>query len=135
MNRLILSAALPALMLAASAGGPQPVDIDMTTMPPPPRVMAQDVSPPHMPADLTPAGVRAADDHLALEEVNGTEAMAFVAGENQRALAALTGDRRYETFRQQAEAILTATDRIPGPSFLGDGIGNFWQDAANPKGI
>jgi prolyl oligopeptidase len=31
-----------------------------------------------MPADLTPAGVRAADDHLALEEVDGTEAMAFV---------------------------------------------------------
>ena len=135
MNRLILSAALPALMLAACAGGPQPIDIDMSTMPPPPRVMAQDVPPPHMPADLTPAGVRAADDHLALEEVNGTEAMAFVAGENQRALAVLTGDRRYETFRQQAEAILTATDRIPGPSFLGDGIGNFWQDAANPKGI
>ncbi|WP_370650407.1 prolyl oligopeptidase family protein [Brevundimonas sp.] len=104
-------------------------------MPPPPRVMAQAVAPPHMPADLTPAGVRAADDHLALEEVNGTEAMAFVAQSNQRALAALTGDRRYETFRQQAEAILTATDRIPGPSFLGEGIGNFWQDAANPKGI
>jgi prolyl oligopeptidase len=135
MNRLILSAAIPALMLAACAGGPQPIDLDMSTMPPPPRVMAQDAPPPHMPADLTPAGVRAADDHLALEEVNGTEAMAFVAGENQRALAALTGDRRYETFRQQAEAILTATDRIPGPSFLGDGIGNFWQDAANPKGI
>ncbi len=134
MNRLILSAALPALMLAACAGGPQPIDIDMSTMPPP-RVMAQDVAPPHMPADLTPAGVRAADDHLALEEVNGTEAMAFVAQSNQRALAALTGDRRYETFRQQAEAILTATDRIPGPSFLGEGIGNFWQDAANPKGI
>lgn len=135
MNRLILSAALPALMLAACAGGPQPIDLDMSTMPPPPRVMAQDAPPPHMPADLTPAGVRAVDDHLALEEVNGTEAMAFVAGENQRALAALTGDPRYETFRQQAEAILTATDRIPGPSFLGDGIGNFWQDAANPKGI
>ena len=96
--------------------------------------MAQ-TPPPHMPTDLTPAGVRAADDHLALEEVNGTEAMAFVAGENQRSLAALTGDPRYEAFRQQAEAILTATDRIPTPSFLGDGIGNFWQDAANPKGV
>ncbi|HST92289.1 MAG TPA: S9 family peptidase, partial [Brevundimonas sp.] len=90
---------------------------------------------PHMPTDLTPAGVRAADDHLALEAVDGAEAMAFVAASNQRALAALEGDRRYEPFRQQAEAILTATDRIPSPSFLGDGIGNFWQDAANPKGV
>ncbi|MBX9461194.1 MAG: prolyl oligopeptidase family serine peptidase, partial [Brevundimonas sp.] len=35
----------------------------------------------------------------------------------------------------QAFDILSATDRIPSPSFLGEGIGNFWQDAANPKGI
>ena len=135
MNRLILSAAVPALLLAACAGGPQPVDPDMSTLPAPPHVRAQDASPPHMPSDLTPAGVRAADDHLALEEVNGTEALAFVAASNERALGALTGDPRYETFRRQAEAILTATDRIPSPSFLGDGIGNFWQDAANPKGV
>ncbi|GAA0615453.1 prolyl oligopeptidase family protein [Brevundimonas kwangchunensis] len=92
-------------------------------------------TPPHFPADLTPAGVRAADDHLALEQVEGAEAMAFVRASNERALASLTGDPRYETFRQQAEAILTATDRIPAPSFLGNGIGNFWQDATNPKGI
>ncbi len=133
MNRLILSAAIPALMLAACAGAPATMEVPMLTVADVPRPLL--VPPPHMPADLSPAGVRAADDHLALEEVNGTEAMAFVAGENQRALAALTGDRRYETFRRQAEAILTATDRIPGPSFLGDGIGNFWQDATNPKGV
>ncbi|MEY4242093.1 MAG: hypothetical protein RJA14_1789 [Pseudomonadota bacterium] len=133
MNRLILSAAIPALMLAACASGPAPLPLPILDLATIPRPLL--VQPPHMPADLSPAGVRAADDHLALEQVNGTEAMAFVAQSNQRALAALTGDRRYETFRRQAEAILTATDRIPGPSFLGDGIGNFWQDAANPKGI
>lgn len=92
-------------------------------------------APPHMPTDLSPAGVRAADDHLALEQVEGAEAMAFVAAENEKSLKALTGDPRYEGLRAEAEAILTATDRIPGPSFLGDGIGNFWQDAANPKGV
>ena len=133
MNKLILSAALPALLLAACASGPAPLPLPILDLATIPRPLL--VTPPHMPSDLSPAGVRAADDHLALEEVNGTEAMAFVAQSNQRALAALTGDRRYETFRRQAEAILTATDRIPGPSFLGDGIGNFWQDAANPKGI
>lgn len=131
MNRLILSAAIPALLLAACAGGPGTMEVPVLTVADVPRPLLG----PFMPADLTPAGVRAVDDHLALEEVNGTEAMAFVAASNQRALAALTGDRRYETFRRQAEAILTATDRIPGPSFLGEGIGNFWQDAANPKGI
>jgi prolyl oligopeptidase len=92
-------------------------------------------TPPHMPRDLSPAGVRAADEHLALEEVNGTEAMAFVASENEKSLRTLTRDRRYETFRQQAFDILSATDRIAAPSFLGDGIGNFWQDATNPKGL
>ena len=133
MKRLILSAALPALMLAACAGAPGTMEVPVVTLADVPRPLL--IPSPFMPSDLSPAGVRAADDHLALEEVNGTEAMAFVAKSNQRALAALTGDRRYETFRRQAEAILTATDRIPGPGFLGDGIGNFWQDAANPKGI
>jgi len=133
MNRLILSAALPALLLAACAGGPAPIPVPALSVADVPRPLL--VPPPHYPSDLTPAGVRAADDHLALEEVNGTEAMAFVAESNRRALASLEGDRRYETFRQQAEAILTATDRIPSPSFLGEGIGNFWQDAANPKGV
>lgn len=90
---------------------------------------------PFMPADLSPAGVAAADNHLALERVDGAEAMAFVARENRHALDALTSDPRYETFRAEAEAILTSTDRIPQPSFLGDGIGNFWQDANHPKGI
>lgn len=124
-----LMAGVSVLALAACATGPTVGNVDEIV------VTTDDRPPPHFPADLTPAGVRAADDHLALEEVNGTEAMAFVAGENRRALATLTGDPRYETFRQEAEAILTATDRIPAPSFLGDGIGNFWQDAANPKGV
>jgi prolyl oligopeptidase len=90
---------------------------------------------PHLPTDLSPAGVRAADDHLALEEVEGSEAMAFVRASNERALAALTGDPRYETFRAEAFEVLSSTARIPSPSFLGDGIGNFWQDAQNPKGL
>jgi len=90
---------------------------------------------PHLPTDLSPAGVRAADDHLALEEVEGVEAMAFVQASNERALAALTGDPRYETFRAEAFEVLSSTARIPGPSFLGDGIGNFWQDAEHPKGL
>jgi prolyl oligopeptidase len=128
MNRLILSAAIPALLMGACATMP-------TDAVAPPLAMAERAPPPHFSADLTPAGVAAADDHLDLEQVNGEAAMAFVARENAASLAALTGDRRYETYRQEAFAILSATDRIPGPSFLGDGIGNFWQDATNPKGV
>ncbi len=129
MKRLILSVAVPALMLSACAGMPGAQGPADTSVP------VSDASMPGFPADLSPEGVAAADDHLALEQVDGAEAMAFVARSNERALATLEGDPRYEPFRQQAEAILTATDRIPAPSFLGDGIGNFWQDATNPKGI
>lgn len=138
MRHLILSAAIPALLLGACSStsnmdeyfAPKPVANADDIM-----VSTNDSPPPHFPRDLTPAGVAAADDHLALEQVDGAEAMAFVAEENRKSLAALTGDPRYETFRAEAQAILTATDRIPSPSFLGDGIGNFWQDATNPKGV
>jgi len=129
MRHLILSAAIPALLLGACATAP--VEKDAWASYDPERMGP----PPGYPRDLTPAGVAAADDHLALEQVDGAEAMAFVAEENRKSLAALTGDPRYETFRAEAQAILTATDRIPSPSFLGDGIGNFWQDATNPKGV
>lgn len=129
MRHLILSAAIPALLLAACASTPVATGGHGMV------VSTNDSPPPHFPRDLTPAGVAAADDHLALEQVDGAEAMAFVAEENRKSLAALTGDPRYETFRAEAQAILTATDRIPSPSFLGDGIGNFWQDATNPKGV
>lgn len=129
MRRLILSAAIPALMLGACSTLPGAQDPTEASVP-----VAQ-ASMPNFPADLSPAGVAAADDHLALEAVDGAEGMAFVARSNERALATLESDPRYEPFRQQAEAILTATDRIPAPSFLGHGIGNFWQDATNPKGI
>ncbi len=135
MNRLILTAAIPALLLGAcTTAGAQDVAC-FDCMGPDNASLVVTLPPPHFPADLSPAGVAAADDHLALEQVDGDAAMAFVARENAAALAALTGDPRYETWRQEAFAILSATDRIPSPSFLGDGIGNFWQDAANPKGV
>ena len=142
MRHLILSAAIPALLMGATpvlaqtatvpAQG-QPVCYDCSG--PDGAALTTQLPPPHFPRDLTPAGVAAADDHLALEQVDGAEAMAFVADENRKSLAILTGDPRYETFRAEAQAILTATDRIPTPSFLGDGVGNFWQDATNPKGV
>jgi prolyl oligopeptidase len=128
MRILMLSASMLALGACASA----PMEVAMID----PETVARPLATmPHFPADLSPAGVRAADDHLALEEVEGAEAMAFVRASNERSLAALTGDPRYETFRAEAFEVLSSTARIPTPSFLGDGIGNFWQDAQNPKGL
>jgi prolyl oligopeptidase len=131
MRHLILSAAIPALLMGACATAEAQQYAEYSD---PPVMIPREASP-HFPRDLTPAGVAAADDHLALEQVDGAEAMALVAQENRKSLAVLTGDPRYETFRAEAQAILTATDRIPSPSFLGDGVGNFWQDATNPKGV
>jgi prolyl oligopeptidase len=132
MRALLLTASALVLTACASPQIQAPmVDPDTVARP----LAMPRTPPPHFPADLSPEGVAAADDHLALEQVDGAEAMAFVRQSNEKALAVLTGDPRYETFRAEAEAILTATDRIPAPSFLGEGIGNFWQDAANPKGV
>ncbi len=136
MRHLLLSVALPAVILGGCAAtvqgetGQAGVSGTASTSP-----LVNPALAPHFPRDLSPAGVAAADDHLALEEVQGAEAMAFVRASNDKALAALTTDPRYETFRAQAEAILTSTDRLPRVSFLGDGVSNFWQDGTNPKGI
>ena len=129
MRSLLLTAALPVLMLGACA------TTDTGSTAADQAGVSASSLPPHFPRDLSPAGVAAADDHLALEQVQGTEAMAFVAQSNEKALAALTTDARYEPFRQQAEAILTSTDRIAVPRFLGDQLSNFWQDRTNPKGL
>ncbi len=168
MRRLFLTAAAPALLLAACAsdgmdmgaeGSGEPLfgrkhtsadlvappqgeeaiaprvvqPLDMANVP----IMPTNAQgrPPHFPIDLSPEGVRAADDHLALEEVKGEEAMAFVAEENRLALETLTQDPRYETYRAEAEAILTNKDRIASPHFQSGRIFNFWQDEANPKGV
>ena len=58
MNRLILSAAIPALLLAACAGGPAQMEVPALTVADVPRPLQ--TPPPHMPTDLSPAGVRAA---------------------------------------------------------------------------
>ncbi len=128
MKTLIASACVPVLLMACAPAATAVQNASTT-------VVQSNAMPPHFPKNLSPAGVAAADDHLALEQVQGTEAMAFVAEANRKSLGALTTDARYEPFREQAQAILTATDRIPGVSFLGDGLGNFWQDGTNPKGV
>ena len=70
-----------------------------------------------------------------LEDIESPRSLAWVKAQNAKTAPILEGDRRYEPFRREAYAILTAADRIPGPSFLGDGIANFWQDKAHPKGV
>jgi prolyl oligopeptidase len=77
----------------------------------------------------------AADPFLWLEDVSGERAQAWVKAENAKTLDALQKDPRFSGFYDDAKAIGAASDRIPGPSFIGGKIYNFWQDAMHPRGI
>jgi len=75
------------------------------------------------------------DPFLWLEDIEGPQALAWVREQNARSLALLESDPRYPVFLAEARAVITAPDRIPYPSFLGDRLVNFWQDEARIRGL
>ena len=75
------------------------------------------------------------DPYIWLEQARSPEALDWVAKENTRTLAALESDPRFAQLKAEALAIFDSTDRIPFVSFRPDGLYNFWQDKANPKGV
>ncbi|MBI1404171.1 MAG: prolyl oligopeptidase family serine peptidase [Porphyrobacter sp.] len=85
------------------------------------------------PADGVPGPEQ--DPFIWLEEARSPEALAWVAKENERTLAALETDPRFADLKAEALAIFDSTDRIPFVSFRPDGLYNFWQDKDNPKGL
>ncbi len=75
------------------------------------------------------------DPFLWLEEVEGAAALGWVREQNARSLALLEGDPRYGRMYREALAVVTASDRIPYPRFLGDRLANFWQDDTHVRGL
>src|SRR6266699_1780465 len=75
------------------------------------------------------------DPFLWLEEVEGARPLQWVHAQNARSLALLEGDPRYAEMYRAALAVITAPDRIPYPSFLGDRLVNFWQDEGHVRGL
>lgn len=75
------------------------------------------------------------DPYIWLEQARSEEALAWVGAENARTLAALESDPRFAELKAEALAIFDSEDRIPFVSFRPDGLYNFWQDRANPKGV
>ncbi len=75
------------------------------------------------------------DPYIWLEEARSPQALEWVENENDRTLAALETDPRFETLKAEALAIYDSEDRIPYVSFRPDGLYNFWQDKENPKGL
>ncbi|MFN6935165.1 MAG: prolyl oligopeptidase family serine peptidase, partial [Tsuneonella sp.] len=87
-------------------------------------------------AEAVDPTVAATDDpFLWLEETRSEPALAWVRAENERVMQTLGEDPRYAQLQAEALTILDAKDRIPGVSFTPYGLVNFWQDAANPRGI
>jgi prolyl oligopeptidase len=82
-----------------------------------------------------PAPPEAEDPFLWLEEVEGERALAWVAAENERALAALGGTSTFAPLFERILNILDSPERIPFPRLLEGRIYNFWQDPEHPRGI
>ena len=76
-----------------------------------------------------------ADPYAWLEDVHGEKQLAWVKEHNQVSLGILKKDPRYQKNYDSILEVLDATDRIPMGSLSHGFVYNFWQDAANPKGI
>src|ERR1700761_3479183 len=75
------------------------------------------------------------DPYLWLEDVHGAKPLAWVAEQNKKSLGILKGDPRYGKNYDSILSVLDATDRIPFGTLDHGFVYNFWQDAANPKGV
>jgi prolyl oligopeptidase len=75
------------------------------------------------------------DPHLWLEEVEGVAALDWVRQRNARTQSVLQATPGFEATRTRLRAILDSKDRIPAIVRRGAWFYNFWQDAAQPRGV
>jgi prolyl oligopeptidase len=75
------------------------------------------------------------DPRLWLEDIDGEDALAWVAARNAESTAAIETQAGYPELRQRLEAIFDSKERLVYVSQLGDRLYNFWQDAEHPRGI
>ncbi len=88
-----------------------------------------------MPIDPRPILAAPDDDPwLWLEEVEGERALAWVAAQNAATLARLA-DSRFEADRDAVRTALDRPDKLPAVTRRGAWLYNFWQDAAQPRGL
>ncbi len=75
------------------------------------------------------------DPYAWLEEVQGQKPLAWVAEQNVKSRGILKADPDYQKNYDSILSVLDAADRIPYGSLRHGHVYNFWQDAANPKGL
>ncbi len=76
-----------------------------------------------------------AERWLWLEEVQGEQALAWVRERNAESRQRLEAWPGFAATRQSIRAVLDAQDRIPMVVRRGAFLYNFWQDAAQPRGL
>lgn len=88
-------------------------------------------------ADATvPAHLAALEDPFQwLEEVEGTEALAWVAERNAHAAEVLASRPGFEATREAIREVLDSPDKIPQVVRRGEWLYNFWTDAEHPRGL
>ncbi len=77
----------------------------------------------------------ATDPYSWLEDVHGEKPLNWVKEQNAVSLGPLKADPGYQKDYDSILQVLDATDRIPMGSLSHGFVYNFWQDAANPKGL
>ena len=70
-----------------------------------------------------------------LDENTSARALSWVRDENEKTLAALGADPRFDVFEREAAAVLTAPDRLPNIRIRGDFVYNYWQDETHVFGL
>src|SRR5579864_9656260 len=75
------------------------------------------------------------DPYLWLEDIHGTKPLEWVRAQNARSTAILQADPDYQPDYDAILKVMDATDRIPYADIDHGYAFNFWQDAANPKGL
>ena len=76
-----------------------------------------------------------ADPYQWLEDVTAPAALDWVRERSAETLAELSGTAGFQDLRAGAREVLDADDRIPFVRRRGRYLYNFWQDAAQPRGL
>lgn len=88
-----------------------------------------------MPTSHTPRVELTDTDDLYLEEIQGTEAIAWVRARRPDVTAELEADPAFEPMRMDAAERLEAPDRLPFPKLRGPWVYNFWRDPEHARGV
>ena len=81
------------------------------------------------------AHAQADDPYLWLEGVIDDKALAWVKERNAESQPLLEGKPEFKPIHERLLSIYNSRERIPGVQKRGEWLYNFWQDAANPRGV